>query len=172
MSSILNAPVNLYFDITPIGKTLNKFSKDMVDLECGLGWCINGNMSCVYSIIQVIFISTYAVYQVSILYPIMAIVSYFIMKKSIISIKETARLSSTTKSPHVSFLTESINGISTIRAFNLGKNFEEENNRLLNNIILATQMQIGVNMWFKLRVDLMVLAFNIVLTTVCVMVRE
>ena len=144
----------------------------MVDLECGLGYIVNWNMSCVYSIIQVVFISTYAVYQISIIYPIIVIVSFFIMKKSLMSIKETARLNSTSKSPHISFLTESINGVSTIRAFNLGKNFEEENNRLLNNIILATQMQIGVNMWFKLRVDLMVLAFNIVLTTVCVMVRE
>ena len=138
ISNILNAPVNLYFDVTPIGKTLNKFSKDMVDLECGLGYIVNWNMSCVYSIIQVVFISTYAVYQISIIYPIIVIVSFFIMKKSLMSIKETARLNSTSKSPHISFLTESINGVSTIRAFNLGKNFEEENNRLLNNIILAT----------------------------------
>jgi len=26
---VLNAPINLYFDVTPIGRILNKFSKDL-----------------------------------------------------------------------------------------------------------------------------------------------
>jgi len=29
LSKVLNAPVNLYFDVTPIGRILNKFSKDL-----------------------------------------------------------------------------------------------------------------------------------------------
>ena len=32
-----NAPVNLYFDITPIGRILNKFSKDLNGLEQNFG---------------------------------------------------------------------------------------------------------------------------------------
>jgi len=30
------APVNLYYDVTPIGRILNKFSKDLNDTETGM----------------------------------------------------------------------------------------------------------------------------------------
>ena len=32
------APVNLFFDCTPIGRILNKFSKDLSELENELHW--------------------------------------------------------------------------------------------------------------------------------------
>ena len=35
ISKILRAPVNLYFDTTPIGRILNRFSKDLNVMECG-----------------------------------------------------------------------------------------------------------------------------------------
>lgn len=33
LNRVLNAPINLYFDITPIGRILNRFSKDLSILE-------------------------------------------------------------------------------------------------------------------------------------------
>ena len=33
IKNVLNAPVNLYFDVTPIGRILNKFSKDLSILD-------------------------------------------------------------------------------------------------------------------------------------------
>jgi len=33
ISKVLNAPINLYFDVTPIGRILNKFSKDLLSLD-------------------------------------------------------------------------------------------------------------------------------------------
>jgi len=33
IDKILHAPVNLYFDVTPVGRILNKFSKDLNGLE-------------------------------------------------------------------------------------------------------------------------------------------
>ena len=29
LAKVLNAPINLYFEVTPIGRILNKFSKDL-----------------------------------------------------------------------------------------------------------------------------------------------
>lgn len=50
------------------------------------------------------------------------------------------RIESITKSPLLSFLAETGNGASTIRAFKRKEDFIKENNKLLNNNILA-------NMW-------------------------
>ena len=33
LENIIKAPVNLYFEITPIGRILNKFSKDLNQIE-------------------------------------------------------------------------------------------------------------------------------------------
>ena len=33
LKKVLNAPINLYFDVTPIGRILNRFSKDLNVVE-------------------------------------------------------------------------------------------------------------------------------------------
>lgn len=33
---VLNAPINLYYDVTPTGRILNKFSKDLSVIETQL----------------------------------------------------------------------------------------------------------------------------------------
>ena len=38
IKSVMNAPINLYFDVTPIGRILNKFSKDLSVIEMQLAW--------------------------------------------------------------------------------------------------------------------------------------
>ena len=38
IKKILNAPINLYFDVTPIGRILNKFSKDLSAVESFLAY--------------------------------------------------------------------------------------------------------------------------------------
>ena len=172
IEKILQAPVNLYFDITPIGKSLNKFSKDLIHLQGGFHYTIDGSLACSYSVIQVGLISVYAVWQIGLVFPFIIVASVLLMKKTLKSIKETGRLRATSSSPLISFLTESLNGVSTIRAFNLTEKFEEENYKLLNKNILATQMQVSVNAYFRLRVNMMVMAFMTVVTTTCIFVRE
>ena len=45
---IVYAPINLYFDVTPIGKSLNKFSKDLNGLELYLGYSIGTMLAAMY----------------------------------------------------------------------------------------------------------------------------
>ena len=33
IETVINAPINLYYDITPIGQIVNKFSKDLVIVD-------------------------------------------------------------------------------------------------------------------------------------------
>ena len=94
------------------------------------------------------------------------------MKKTLKSIKECGRIRSVTSSPVVSFLTESINGVSTIRAFNLIEEFEQRNEKLLNKTVLATQMQVAVNWYFRIRVNFMALSFTTVVCLACIALRK
>lgn len=38
VSSVLAAPINLFYDVTPIGRILNKFSKDLCSLDNCIMW--------------------------------------------------------------------------------------------------------------------------------------
>ena len=42
MKKIMNAPINTFFDITPVGKILVRFAKDLEIFKGGLFWPING----------------------------------------------------------------------------------------------------------------------------------
>ena len=37
---VMHAPINTYFDVTPIGRILNKFSKDLNQVETLFGYAV------------------------------------------------------------------------------------------------------------------------------------
>lgn len=45
---VLNAPINLYYDVTPIGRILNKFSKDLAVIETNLSYLLGTLLSLFY----------------------------------------------------------------------------------------------------------------------------
>ncbi len=38
LNKVLNAPINLYFDVTPVGRILNRLSKDLSVIELQMAW--------------------------------------------------------------------------------------------------------------------------------------
>lgn len=48
LSKVFNAPINLYFDVTPIGRILNKFSKDLSGIEREFGWEVGNFLAMAY----------------------------------------------------------------------------------------------------------------------------
>lgn len=38
MNSLIRAPINLFYDITPIGRIINRLSKDMENIDLELSW--------------------------------------------------------------------------------------------------------------------------------------
>ena len=40
MQKVMNAPINTFFDVTPVGKILVRFSKDLEIFKGGFFWCI------------------------------------------------------------------------------------------------------------------------------------
>lgn len=169
---VLRAPVNLYFDTTPIGRILNRFSKDLNTMECGFADQIGGFLAMAYTLLYVIVVAVLAVAWVGVLLPIIFIISYFLVKRTVKPIKETVRVQSTTKSPVLSHLGETISGASTIRAFDKVEEFIEKNNELLNDQVQATYMTCGVSGWFGIKVDILSFFLMVILYVVCILSRD
>lgn len=117
IENVFRAPVNLYFDTTPIGRILNKFSKDLNTLENEFCYQVGSFLAMMYTLVYVIVVAVFAVKWIAFLLPIIFIISYLLVKRTAASIRETVRLQSTTKSPLLSHLGETMSGASTIRAY-------------------------------------------------------
>ena len=114
---VLKAPINLYFDVTPIGRILNKFSKDLNVIENPLRSEIGNTYAYLYNLVSIFAVAVYTVPRIITIIPILLFVLILLYKNSIDASKEMARIESVTKSPLLSYLSETINGNQTIRAF-------------------------------------------------------
>ena len=70
LRNIFEAPVNLYFDQTPIGRILNRFSKDLNVLDTQLPFQIGSCMAMNYLLIYTIVVAIIAVPYTAILLPV------------------------------------------------------------------------------------------------------
>lgn len=172
ISKVLDAPVNLYFDVTPIGAILNRFSKDLNQLETQQGFLISSISQSVILLIQILAVAVYSSYWILLIVPVFAFMCLRLVNQTIRALQETSRLFSTTKSPLLSHMSETQSGSSTIRAFERQKSFETTNNKFLNDNINSTLMMSAVNSYFSVRLDLVSCLITLVLTISCVVLRD
>lgn len=118
LSKISHAPINLYFDVTPVGRVLNKFSNDLLVADTEMGWNVGFLMTISSVFLQTTLVSVVAVPWLALTLPIIFLASYLISIKNIPVFKEMNRVTNVTKSPMLSLIQETHTGSSTIRAFN------------------------------------------------------
>lgn len=114
---VLNAPINLYFDTTPIGRILNRFSKDLSGIEMWMVYIIGTFYVYLYNLLSIIALSVAVIPWIIFLFPVIAILCWWLFRYTVAGTKEANRVSSVTSSPIVQYLQETISGASTIRAF-------------------------------------------------------
>jgi ABC-type multidrug transport system fused ATPase/permease subunit len=117
LRKVFNAPINLYFDVTPIGRILNKFSKDLTGIEREFAWEVGNFLANIYQALAILIVAVFVVKWILVLLPILIFISYKLYINSIIAFRETTRLESLSKSPLLSNFGETFVGTSTIRTF-------------------------------------------------------
>jgi len=77
MSSCFQAPVS-FFDVTPIGRILNRFSSDVFSVDDTLPFILNIFLAQSFSLLGVIVICCYGLPYIALLIALLAVVYYFI----------------------------------------------------------------------------------------------
>ena len=117
LNSIMKAPINKFFDVTPTSSILTRFNDDLNHFEhivhhfCGLGYQINHCITMIYTVCNA---NPYFL----ILWPFSIAYSAYIYRYTIGSMREIHRLNKVNDSRRGSHHSETNNGNSTIRAFN------------------------------------------------------
>uniref|UniRef100_A0A674EM84 Multidrug resistance-associated protein 4 n=1 Tax=Salmo trutta TaxID=8032 RepID=A0A674EM84_SALTR len=122
-NSILRTPVR-FFDVNPIGRILNRFSKDISQLDSMLP---NTFVDFSQSILQNIGVVVVAASVMPwILIPVvpLLIIFLFLRRYFLQTSRDVKRLESTTRSPVFSHLSSSLQGLWTIRAFRAEERFQ------------------------------------------------
>ena len=133
LDAVMQAPMN-FFDSTPVGRVLNRFSNDQESLDSTLPRTLNQLFSCALrvagTIAMICFVNPIfivALLPVGYLY---WIAQQYYAKSS----RELKRIESTAKSPLYSHFGESISGSSIIRASGQDCRFRQENCERVNEL--------------------------------------
>ncbi|KAJ3293214.1 hypothetical protein HDU79_000583 [Rhizoclosmatium sp. JEL0117] len=153
MNAMLGAPLR-FFEITPIGRILNRFSKDISVIDQTVMNTVRFFLNRLFVGIMVVFVVTSgSIYFLIAVFPI-AYVSLHIGKLYLNASRELKRLESVSRSPIYNQFSETLNGVATIRAYRQQNRFLTQNNAKVDTNHRFFYTLWAGNRWLCVRTDL------------------
>ena len=152
LTKTMHAPLS-FFETTPIGRILNRFTSDLDVIDGKIPMQLRSFLSCIAMIIGTFTVVTIITpYFLIPLVPILIIYAflqiYFTRTR-----RQVKRLESIAKSPIFSHFTETIQGATTIRAFNQKQRFYRENEARVTSHLHCNYISDMSNRWLSIRVE-------------------
>uniref|UniRef100_A0A2K6SME0 ATP-binding cassette sub-family C member 8 n=1 Tax=Saimiri boliviensis boliviensis TaxID=39432 RepID=A0A2K6SME0_SAIBB len=152
LNRIILAPMR-FFETTPLGSILNRFSSDCntIDqhipstLEC----LSRSTLLCVSALAVISYVTP--VFLVALL-PL-AIVCYFIQKYFRLASRDLQQLDDTTQLPLLSHFAETVEGLTTIRAFRYEARFQQKLLEYTDSNNIASLFLTAANRWLEVRME-------------------
>ncbi|KAJ3113504.1 hypothetical protein HDU96_003327 [Phlyctochytrium bullatum] len=152
MKRLLRAPIS-FFESQPIGRVLNRFSKDIeaVDQKIWVFYFFvifsGGNLLATFSLIGYV-----APFLMFLLVPLIAVYCGILIfyRRSVIEIK---RLDSNERSPLYAHISETLSGVPSVRAFRREESFIKKQRRLLDLSNSPSYMYSCTAIWVSIRIE-------------------
>jgi ATP-binding cassette subfamily C (CFTR/MRP) protein 1 len=147
VEALVKAPVNLFFDVTPLGRILNRLTKDMDEIDASIAWCLDGVLLCIAGLVGAIAIClVYAPYMITIV-PIIGTSSLLAQQLFLPGQREVSRLSRISKSPMVSHFSATLTGVQSIRGYQATGSFKDKHRRLLDESTQSQFFMMNSGLW-------------------------
>ncbi|XP_073894086.1 ATP-binding cassette sub-family C member 10 isoform X30 [Macaca fascicularis] len=151
---VLMAPVT-FFNATPTGRILNRFSSDVACVDDSLPFILNILLANAAGLLGLLAVLGSGLPWLLLLLPPLSIIYYHVQRHYRASSRELRRLGSLTLSPLYTHLADTLAGLSVLRATGATYRFEEENQRLLE-LNQRCQFATSATMqWLDIRLQLM-----------------
>ncbi|GMH87232.1 hypothetical protein TrST_g6248 [Triparma strigata] len=153
LATIMRAPMS-FFDTTPLGRILNRFSKDTYTLDQQMSATVRMYLGTLSSVIgTLIVISTVTPWFLITLPPIL--VFYLSQQRYFTkTYRELKRLDSVSRSPIYALFGETLEGVATIRAFKAQPILKKRIMRLLDENQTAFWLTFSAQCWLAVRLEL------------------
>ncbi|KAM3857219.1 ATP-binding cassette sub-family C member 4-like [Diretmus argenteus] len=161
-----------FFDINPIGRVLNRFSKDIGQLDSNMPWTFVDFIQVFLQILGVIAVAASVIPWILIpVFPLL-IVFLFLRRYFLQTSRDIKRLESTTRSPVFSHLSSSLQGLWTIRAFRAEERFQKAFDAHQDLHSEAWFLFLTTSRWFAVRLDGICSIFVTVTVFGCLLLRD
>ncbi|XP_022926014.1 ABC transporter C family member 12-like isoform X1 [Cucurbita moschata] len=152
LNSILRAPM-VFFHTNPIGRIINRFAKDLGDIDRTLAHIMNMFLGQLWQLLSTFvligLVSPISLWAITPLLIVFYAVYLYYQSTS----REVKRLDSITRSPVYAQFGEVLNGLSTIRAYKAYDRMESINGRFVDNNTRFTLANISSNRWLTIRLE-------------------
>jgi ABC-type multidrug transport system fused ATPase/permease subunit len=153
VSTLLHVPLS-FIDTTPLGRILNRCSQDVYTIDQQLMGTISSFISCVLSVLSTVVVISYTtpLFLLGVL-PLGGFYLY-VQRYYVATSRELQRLDSVSRSPIFANFSETLAGVTLIRAFRgaVGR-FEAKNEALMNANQAAYYVNTSSNRWLAVRLE-------------------
>uniref|UniRef100_A0A8C5RAM8 Multidrug resistance-associated protein 7 n=1 Tax=Leptobrachium leishanense TaxID=445787 RepID=A0A8C5RAM8_9ANUR len=125
LKRVLKATVT-FFDITPIGRIINRFSSDLYCVDDSLPFILNIFLANMFGLLGMLLVISYGLPWILLALLPLAVLYYHIQRFYRYTSRELKRLHSITLSPIYNQFSETLSGLCTIRAMRHSDRFQEE----------------------------------------------
>ncbi|EQC32348.1 hypothetical protein SDRG_10095 [Saprolegnia diclina VS20] len=152
-AKVLSAPVTTFFDVVPVGRILNRFSSDLDQVDSQIPYFGLLFLQFFFQNLAVVVVcaatSPYVLpLYVPIFYAFYKLQAYYNLTSG-----ELKRMDSTSRSPVLNTISETINGLSTIRAFRMSSDFAAKSRAILDNNLRFFSLYRTSSRWMQMRLD-------------------
>lgn len=142
-----------FFDSTPLGQLMNRFSKDVEAIDQEVAPVALGTVHCLFSVITIVVLISVITPRFLIAAVFISALYFFIGKFYIRSSRDLKRLESVQRSPLYQQFGETLSGIITIRAYGDERRFIRDNIQRVNTHSRPFIYMWATNRWLSIRVD-------------------
>lgn len=142
-----------FFDSTPLGRIINRFSKDLYTIDVTLPQTMNMYITNLFSVIATFAVIIVATpWFIAMCVPLLALYIY-VQNYYIPSSRQLQRVDSVLRSPIFAHFSETLDGVATIRAYRAQKRFKWINTDNVDSQQRAYYLLIASNRWLAVRLE-------------------
>ncbi|KAF9171232.1 hypothetical protein BGX21_008399 [Mortierella sp. AD011] len=161
-----------FFDSTPQGRVLNRFSSDVGGIDESIPFSLLQTIACLFSLIGSLFIVSFATPVFMVIIPPLALLFWITQKYYSRTSSTLKRLESTAKSPIYQHFSESLHGITSIRVMQLQNRFITENADRVDKHANAFYAWSMTNRWMNYRLETLAMVVVFVSTLLAVLNKD
>ncbi|XP_055762369.1 ATP-binding cassette sub-family C member 10-like isoform X2 [Salvelinus fontinalis] len=153
LDTVLKATVT-FFDTTPLGRVLNRFSSDLYSVDDTLPFFINILLTNIFGMLGMLVVMSYGLPWFLVALLPLGLLYHRTQRFYRHTSRDLKRLCSLTLSPVYSHFSETLSGLGTIRASSSASRFEEENERRLEQNQRCLFLSNAAMQWLDIRLQM------------------